>query len=355
METYNHILEKMEQKFTDLAGYEPNQAADIGIRLKVLAGEIYALNAYLEWIKSQMFPQTAQGIQLDYHAQQQGLTRKPAVKAQGTVHITLPQKAEEEVYIPEGIVCSTKGNNPIRFITTSSATIGVGGYVALVMAEAVEPGRAGNVAAGAVNTLVSLPAHTFSISNNYAYSKGEDEESDEALRERILDRLRNLSNGTNCAFYRDTAKSFAGVSSAGVIPHENGPGTVSLYLAGKGEGVSASTILTVKRALDEAREVNVEVKVASATLQAYDVYVNIAPLPGYEIAGIEKIVKIKMEEYFLNLAVGEAVYLSNLGEIIQHIEGVKSYAFDDFYTQNYKPNQAYLAILRKVAVKEDES
>ena len=85
MRTYEEIVEDMKQSFFGLSGYIPDEASDLGIRMNVLAGEIYNAQTYLEWIKRQVFPQTAQGEYLDYHAQMRGLERKEAVKAVGEV------------------------------------------------------------------------------------------------------------------------------------------------------------------------------------------------------------------------------------------------------------------------------
>ncbi|MFQ7061561.1 MAG: hypothetical protein ACLRQY_02295 [[Clostridium] leptum] len=69
-ETYESILSRMQDQFQELAGFPADDASDIGIRLKVLAGELFSACTNLDWLKRQVFPQTAQGIQLDYHAQQ---------------------------------------------------------------------------------------------------------------------------------------------------------------------------------------------------------------------------------------------------------------------------------------------
>ena len=87
-ETYESILSRMQDQFQELAGFPADDASDIGIRLKVLAGELFSACTNLDWLKRQVFPQTAQGIQLDYHAQQRGIQRKSAVRSQGTLEFS---------------------------------------------------------------------------------------------------------------------------------------------------------------------------------------------------------------------------------------------------------------------------
>ena len=83
METYDEIYTRMKEKYEDESAYEIDPASDIAIRLKVLAGEIYNAQCSLEWLKRQMFADTATGEYLDLLAQQRGITRKAATKASG--------------------------------------------------------------------------------------------------------------------------------------------------------------------------------------------------------------------------------------------------------------------------------
>lgn len=43
METYESVLKRMQGRFAELSGFSADDASDIGIRLKVLAGEVYSL------------------------------------------------------------------------------------------------------------------------------------------------------------------------------------------------------------------------------------------------------------------------------------------------------------------------
>ena len=64
METYNEILERMKENFLELSGFLPDDASDLGIRLRVLAGEIFSLNNNVQWLKNQMF---ANNFGYDFH------------------------------------------------------------------------------------------------------------------------------------------------------------------------------------------------------------------------------------------------------------------------------------------------
>ena len=72
------------------------------------------------------------------------------------------------------------------------------------------------------------------VYNEQAILSGEDAEGDEALRQRLLDSFRQVSNGTNQAFYYDRAMSYPGVRCAKVVPRVNGVNTVGILQHGDG-------------------------------------------------------------------------------------------------------------------------
>lgn len=79
MYSYEDILKRMKDQFTSSAGYSPDDASDIGIRMKVLAGEVYSVCSSIDWLNMQTFAQSAQGSQLDLRAQERGLQRESFV------------------------------------------------------------------------------------------------------------------------------------------------------------------------------------------------------------------------------------------------------------------------------------
>lgn len=80
------------------AGYPADDASDIGIRLRVLAGEVYSLTAAMDWLEQQFFAQTAQGEQLDLRAREHGIQRRPGAGGYGRTHL-FPRQA---ALVPRG-------------------------------------------------------------------------------------------------------------------------------------------------------------------------------------------------------------------------------------------------------------
>lgn len=144
-----------------------------------------ALEIQSDWVLDQSFPQTAEGIYLDRHAEMRGLTRLPASKAVGVLRFYVESAPAGELPIPEGTGVHVRRRIPAfklrrrlcspRRCCTPHAP-----------AEALEGGADGNVVAGAVNILTACPVAVTGCSNPAAFSGGSDAEDDEALRERIL-------------------------------------------------------------------------------------------------------------------------------------------------------------------------
>ena len=65
----------MKRRYQEECGFEIDEASDVAIRLRVLAGEIYNMQTTLEWTKRQFFPETAAGEYLDHLARQREIGR----------------------------------------------------------------------------------------------------------------------------------------------------------------------------------------------------------------------------------------------------------------------------------------
>ena len=56
MVSYDEILSRMENAYKEKTDVIPDENSDTGIKLRVLAGEIFNMGTELEWFKRQMFP-----------------------------------------------------------------------------------------------------------------------------------------------------------------------------------------------------------------------------------------------------------------------------------------------------------
>lgn len=327
MEAYSEILDRMKAKYEELTGITPSDTSDIGVKLQVLAGEIYSAMVNAQWIFRQMFPATATGEYLDYHAGERGLSRRQASFSEGEVIFSVSEATATELVIPAGTVVSTKGNEPLLFETTEEGTIATGTTAVHIPVKAMHSGSAYNVGAGKILLMVTPPAGVESVTNPDPCTSGTDVENDEYLRERIEESLRFAPSGANCAYYKKIAMETDGVQSAGVVPRARGTGTVDVYVAGEGTEVSKETIAQVQDVLSLLREVNVDVLVKPATPSYISMALNIELKDGYDFDSVREKCIQALKEYIISRGVGGNVLLTEAGERIYHIDGVKEYNF----------------------------
>lgn len=350
MKSYEETVAAMESKFAELAGYAPDEASDLGIRMRVLAGELYSLQSAVEWLKMQAFPQTAQGEPLDLHAQQRGIGRKPALAAQGMLTFRRKAPLWYAAAVPPGTVCSTAGENGARYVTTQAAELPAGELSVTVPAQAQEPGKAGNALAGTVTVLVTMPAAAESVTNESAFTGGTDSEGDSELRARLMQNCSGAPNGTNEAFYREYALQFDGVYSAGVIPKEHGAGTVGVYLGAKNGVPDAQTVAQVQAAMDAVKEINVQVTAAAAQTVPVAVEVAVTPAEGVAAQEAQSACRTAVTEYFEALCVGEAFLTAALGMCLMSTGAIKNYRFNESVCFDRPVARSQLAVCGAVSV-----
>lgn len=330
MITYNDILSRMQDKFKDLSGYSADEASDIGIRLKVLAGEIYSSYTNLEFIKTQMFPQTATGTYLDMHAMQRGLQRIGATKSSGTLTFSRAENILYDVTIPKGTVCATAQINGVRYVTLEDAYIASGQSSVSVPAESETAGSIANALKSAITVMVTPPAGISAVTNESAFVGGSDSESDDDLRQRLLYSYKNISNGSNCAFYRDIALGFDDVYSVSVINRPNGSGTVDIYVANNGAVLESNKMSEIQSKINSLKEINVNAQVKAPALVSVSITLNIVVKDGYDSNTVKANCEANIANYFSTLKIGQDVFLADIANVVYNTEGIINYQFTNF-------------------------
>ena len=322
MEELNAIYERMRAIFAEEAGFVPNDGCDAMVRLYALASEVQSLLAQADWVLDQSFPQTAQGMYLDYHAETRGITRAAAEKAVGTLRFAAADKVTAACPIEKGTVCMTAEG--VRFETTEDATIAVGSQWADVPAQAVEAGAGGNVIAGTVTLLSAMPVGVVQCTNPAAFSGGCDAESDEALRGRVLASYQRLPNGANAAYYEQEAMRYPGVAAAKAVGRARGIGTVNVVIATHAGVPDAALLAAVETDLQKKREIAVDVEVKAPTEKTVNMSAELTAEQGWTMQEITDAATAALQAYFTGERLGEAVYTAKLASILYGVEGVKN-------------------------------
>lgn len=212
----------------ELQGYSQVEASKIEgtFEYDVLASnsiEFAKSDVELEQLYKAVFADTSWGEFLTMIAEQYGVLRKDATHA----IVVLTIKGTEGKTIPAGsLFCTMDG---LRFASDEEAVIGRNGF-ANVKATAVEAGSGGNAAPETISSIpISIPG-VESVTNLEAAYDGFDEESDDALRERYLLKVRTPATSGNTYDYLEWALEVEGVGQARVIPLWAGRGTVKVII-----------------------------------------------------------------------------------------------------------------------------
>ena len=322
MKEWTEIYEQMRGTFAQRAGFVPSEGCDSAVRLYALAAELQSLLMQADWVLDQSFPQTAQGMYLDYHAETRGITRAAAEKAAGVIRFAAADKVTAACPIEKGTVCMTAEG--VRFETTEDAAIAVGSQWADVPAQAVEAGAGGNVIAGTVTLLSAMPVGVVQCTNPAAFSGGCDAESDEALRGRVLASYQRLPNGANAAYYEQEAMRYPGVAAAKAVGRARGIGTVNVVIATHAGVPDAALLAAVETDLQKKREIAVDVKVLAPAVETVAVTAALKAAPGYTFAEAKAGAQSALEALFTGELLGKSVTTARLLTLLCGVEGVEN-------------------------------
>lgn len=192
-----------------------------------------------------------------------------------------------------------------------------------VTVEAVEAGAEGNLAAGEM-LMIGTPVGTVGMTaTSGGIYGGTDRETDEHLRERILDRIRNPPLGGGDNDYKRWAKEVPGVTRVWVFPMEMGPGTITIRFMRDGDDNPIPSDTEIKKVYDHIHEV------CPVTVQ--DNLHVVAPVPDYidlqvaiypDTDAVKRAVIASMKDFFAREAEpGGTLYLSRLNEAISTATG----------------------------------
>ena len=201
-----------------------------------------SLEEDVEKAEARLDPENLTGADLErYVWQHRAVERKQAAYASGTLRVTA---GAGRIYA--GALFATAAG--VQFMADGDQNVETGDTFAV---SAVEPGSAGNAAAG---TVIAMPVTIQGIGgivNDEAFTGGYDQESDEELRARYYEVLQRPANGGNVYQYEQWAKAVEGVGRVFVYPTPRGPNTVDVTLVdSNGNPADSDLIAEVQAMLD---------------------------------------------------------------------------------------------------------
>lgn len=317
--TLQTIIDRTEAEIaTRLPGADARLRRNVlNVLGRVHSGQTHGLYGYQTWIARQIIPYLASAEYLALWAQVWGVSRLPATKASGAVTFT----GTNGSVIAAGT--EAQRGDGIAYTVTDGGTVASGSVT--INVEAAEAGTDGNADAAVTISLISpvtgvTPAGTV---GNDGLTGGADEEDDESLLERLLDRIQTPPHGGAESDYVKWAKEVSGVTRAWVYPMELGAGTVTVRFAmddAYEDGIPlAGDVTEVQAYIDSLRPVTADVTVVAPVATALDIEISgLSP----DTPAIRAAIEAELADMLLRLGEpGGTVYLSKIGEAISIATG----------------------------------
>lgn len=201
--------------------------------------------------------------------------------------------------------------------------------------QALEPGAAGNVAAAAVTLLDTGVSGIQSVTNLEAFAGGVEEESDKALKIRLVQRFEGQGPG-NQADYVRWALDEPGVGRVTVIPNAFGLGTVQVIIMDEnGRNVDPVIVTRLQNRLDPVPglgegQAPIDHEVTVETPDPQEIYgaATVTFKSGYSLDGgsgtiaCRALILASIDSYINGLNAGEDVILNHLRARFFEVTGV---------------------------------
>ncbi|RAU93214.1 baseplate J/gp47 family protein [Paenibacillus sp. YN15] len=317
-ETQEKLLKAMLGRMEPgIAKLEGSFSYDVSSALSV---ELAIAYAQLERVLRLGFAATSSGVYLDRRADEHGVTRRSAAKANGEVVVTGSAGAA----VPKGTVFATGAG--IRYAAAVGVVLPAEGR-AVVKVEAEKAGASGNAASGTITVIPVSVSGVSAVNNDAPVTGGADAESDASLLERLLQRVRNQATSGNAAHYKLWAMEVEGIGDARVFPLWNGPGTVKVVVLNQAKRApAAEQIDAVKAHIEASRPVGAMVTVEASQETAMNVSVQVTLSSGYPLEKVRTAIQAGIQSYLQNLAFKDPVVrYTRIANIILDTEGVEDY------------------------------
>jgi uncharacterized phage protein gp47/JayE len=326
--TFSQILQEAIDYLASVVS--PLTDVNVGSATRTLLEAVALVLAEYHYLAQQLMARfwvsSASGQWLDMRASEYGLSR---VLASPTLrNLTVSHAAGPAVTIPVGQQFATLPGAAVQVVyqVTQQAILGAGSNSIAVAVVSTTSGAATAIPNGVeLRQQGTALAYIDGIVTSTVSIAGTDRESDDSLRARVLDRLRNPPGPGSAADYqRAVLDQFAGiVASVTVVPLWAGPGTVEVLILGPNNAVpSGGTIADVQAFLDTWAPVGASVTVAAPAVVAVDVRATVTPAAGFEWGDVEANASEALRIYLDGLAIGADALLAAELDAIWRTGGV---------------------------------
>lgn len=312
-QTFETILGRMLDRISD--DMDKREGSIIYDALAPAAMELAQMYTELDVVLRLAFGETSTGGYLDKRAADFGVYRKQATPAVRKGIFT------DENDVPFNIPIGSRFRlNDMVYVAIEKITDGQ------FRMQAETPGSAGNQEYG--NLLPIEPIEglgTATLAD--VLIPGEDEESDESLRKRFLQKVREPGTSGNTADYKQWATKVAGVGAAKVTPLWNGPGTVKVTIVNTDmQPATNELVAQVQEYIEQVRPIGATVTVTSATGKPIDVSANVVLASGYTLQNVQDAFAASLDKHLKEIAFSMTyVSYAKIGTLLLSTPGVIDY------------------------------
>ena len=313
--TYENIMEAMFQRLPE--NLDKREGSIIYDATSAVAYNLAMMYFQLGNFPDLVMPDTSAGEYLSRLVKAYGLERKAATKA-----------LREGVFdkeLPEGIRFSTSGDTVLIFAVKNLLKSESGIYVYEMECET--PGKIGNEYIGTL-----LPVEYVNGLGTAELvgilSAGTDEESDEALRERLFAKVQRPSTSGNVNDYYNWAMSCAGIGAAKIFPLADGPGTVKVVVASEDKTAADDTLIAkVADYIEIMRPIGATVTVVSARELTVNVSAKVKLTTETTLGTAQNAFNNLVDEYLQSNAFSaEYISLARIGSLLMDVTGVEDFS-----------------------------
>ena len=188
-------------------------------------------------------------------------------------------------------------------------------------------GSAGNVAAGALSTLMDRPLGVSGVTNPEAAGGGQDPQSIGDIRTNAPQTVLTLGRAVSITDYQNFAATFAGISKAHALWISNGPGRgVFLTIAGVGGAeVSQNAIATLVSSLHSFGNPLIPIAVQPYVESLFSFSANLVIDPTYDAPTVQaqaQQTSVRRLSSFAARSFGQGVSTDEIAALIQGVPGV---------------------------------
>jgi len=305
--TYEKILEDMLSRVT--SDVDKREGSVIYDALAPCAYQLAQTYFYLMAFVDLVFGDTAVGEYLDRVVDDYGITRKAATYS--------VRKIETSGSVDIG---TRWGRNGITYTITELLSTNV------YRATCEQIGEIGNTYTGTLENIDNVSGVTATLTD--VINSGEDEETDDNLRERFFSQVRSTPASGNAANYKKWALEVTGVGDAKVFPLWNGSGTVKVVIVDNDKQPANSDLLQETMLyIDEVRPIGAEVTVVSGAAKGINITAKVILADGYNLQTVNSLFLEAIKEYFKSITFLQSyISYAKIGTILLSVSGILDYS-----------------------------